>query len=703
MKKLKEFCLKNKTLLFALLFSLIFLLSATFVLVAQVLDAQYKVKAEYISDNYGQQYIALKHNTVLKQSFDYKKQILKLDTVFKKVGNPQGEITVSLYDGDTNKLLVQEIRDISFIGEGENYNTFSFSNQIADATSGNYVLEILSEFATIDENNALFLSCSQYDAIKNGVLTVDNAKIDGSLAIKASYERVGRFPIIMYLAIVCVLTLLIFTIIFISGKNIKFEILFLIILIAIGTLYGIVLPPYSSPDEMQHINQAYNNSSKMLGVAGDKENRFTIFEDYSTIDSNFKRPSDFNAVIENKDTNVFTYKEFADNFFVLSKDAASSSKEFSGEEVGGYNYLYLFSSIGVFIARILNLGFVHALILGRLLNFAVYVVACYFAVKLIPFGKSILATVALLPMTLHVANSFNRDSIILSLTFIFIAYCLHLTYCENIKQIKIKHLVFLSIIGMMIVPAKIVYIPLVLLVAIIPKCKFNSLQNSIISKIIVCAVSFLPYIIYTTVIYIISQIRFKIYDDFIVELEQTGQLVGDVAQQVEQYLYVPPDSITFNLSYILQNPVVTLRLIINTIVQEFSYYFETMIGGKLSYFTVQIDWIFVLAFTVVLILAVLTAQKTNKMLAVPRTMGITLSVAIIGLVVLGCILWTPTYYTTIYGIQGRYFLPVIPLLLVCIQPKELGLNKDISKLLLLSTAVIQGYTVLNIFTEIISK
>ena len=39
-----------------------------------------------------------------------------------------------------------------------------------------------------------------------------------------------------------------------------------------------------------------------------------------------------------------------------------------------------------------------------------------------------------------------------------------------------------------------------------------------------------------------------------------------------------------------------------------------------------------------------------------------------GLAVAGCITWTPTYYTTIYGLQGRYFLPALPLGLLALRP-----------------------------------
>ena len=39
---------------------------------------------------------------------------------------------------------------------------------------------------------------------------------------------------------------------------------------------------------------------------------------------------------------------------------------------------------------------------------------------------------------------------------------------------------------------------------------------------------------------------------------------------------------------------------------------------------------------------------------------------------MGCLVWTPTYYDTIYGFQGRYLLPVLPLMLLTCLPRRLS-------------------------------
>ena len=37
----------------------------------------------------------------------------------------------------------------------------------------------------------------------------------------------------------------------------------------------------------------------------------------------------------------------------------------------------------------------------------------------------------------------------------------------------------------------------------------------------------------------------------------------------------------------------------------------------------------------------------------------------------GCIVWTPVRYETIYGFQGRYLLPALPLALLAFGPRRI--------------------------------
>ena len=69
------------------------------------------------------------------------------------------------------------------------------------------------------------------------------------------------------------------------------------------------------------------------------------------------------------------------------------------------------------------------------------------------------------------------------------------------------------------------------------------------------------------------------------------------------------------------------------------------------------------------------------------------------LAVAGCLLWTPTHYDTLYGLQGRYFLPVLPLLLLTCLPRRLAAVPDedtAQTRLVAALALVQAGMVVNI-------
>ena len=65
------------------------------------------------------------------------------------------------------------------------------------------------------------------------------------------------------------------------------------------------------------------------------------------------------------------------------------------------------------------------------------------------------------------------------------------------------------------------------------------------------------------------------------------------------------------------------------------------------------------------------------------------------LVVLAALIWTPINAVTIFGIQGRYFLPVLPLLLLLIgENQAICTRRDISVGLNLCSGILTGMVIL---------
>ena len=84
----------------------------------------------------------------------------------------------------------------------------------------------------------------------------------------------------------------------------------------------------------------------------------------------------------------------------------------------------------------------------------------------------------------------------------------------------------------------------------------------------------------------------------------------------------------------------------------------------------------------------------------PRTRVWTglIALCVVGLTFFAALSWTPINYTTIFGVQGRYWLPVLPLALVPVHSnknfctrRSLGRGAVFAVACLTSLVILQGY------------
>ena len=194
------------------------------------------------------------------------------------------------------------------------------------------------------------------------------------------------------------------------------------------------------------------------------------------------------------------------------------------------------------------------------------------------------------------------------------------------------------------------------------------------------------------------------YEDF---LESTGgeSVIVDTEKE-EKPEPVPgqDDSVCFTLRYILGHPAATVMLCANSLIQLGDHYVRTLVGGSLSYYSLDIAWTWVAVLYLLLFLCCLPCKGEQKLCSAARLWAGFLAVACCGLAVLGCICWTPTYYDTIYGLQGRYFLPVLPLGLLALAPAGLRpAGGGFTRKLLLAFTAVDCMVVLNILIAVIAR
>ena len=149
----------------------------------------------------------------------------------------------------------------------------------------------------------------------------------------------------------------------------------------------------------------------------------------------------------------------------------------------------------------------------------------------------------------------------------------------------------------------------------------------------------------------------------------------------------------------------TMVVVVRTIFEKLSFFVESMIANPLGWVDIQVPNIIVMGFAIVLIFSAIPnhiSKKTTKKLMI---MSGVIVILVSGLV-LAAMLISYTYVGSdiILGVQGRYFLPVLPLILLIIQgSKNIVVKDSIETELILAITGLQLYTIWSIVSVVITR
>jgi len=590
-------------------------------------------------------------------------------------GQPAGELALELYDADTGLLLSASTGQMANLIEGQ-YIGLGLDTPVPAGAAARYRLVLTPHY----QNEArLALGCSAAPAPgwDGARLEADGQAQAGSLAILASTRAIGRFVSVFYWAVSLLLTaVLAGTYWLVSARRWPAHRLYAALCVGLGLVFCLVLPPYAAPDEEFHINQAFSVASR-IGSYLDFDGWHLS---HVSLGNSFRRPGDENPVVQDQKTTVFTWQAVADGLFTLSPDRFGEYIEHEGDlQADISNELYLASGLGVLLGFVLHLGFVPTLFLGRLANLAAFAALTALAVKKAPFGKPVFMAAGLLPMTLHLAASYSRDSLLLALSFLYTALCLDAAFGPY-QQLSRRQLAGLAAVGLLLAPAKSVYLPLCAFCLLIPAARLGRRARAKQAGFLACCL----------LVFALSGARYQIAGFLSAALPAGGEPAAAV-QQAEAEPEQPPetetgpnaaqspggppaaDSVCFSASYILAHPGLTVQLLARSAVQNADHYLKTLVGGSLSYYSLEIAWGWVVCCYLLLAFACRApagppGAPLPKAVLWGRLLAGGLALCCCGLAVLGCVSWTPTYYQTIYGFQGRYLLPVLPAALLALCP-----------------------------------
>ena len=505
-------------------------------------------------------------------------------------------------------------------------------------------------------------------------------------------------------------------------KKWRLENAFLITSLLFGILYSYVLPPISAPDEMRHYISSYQLSNRMMGLPAWADDGYgsqkvpVREEDWFAEDS----CGDFDPYLT-ADGALATDEEGADGAKILGQTLTEETyfliheKGFAWEEpriaehriaaddmglsegtatatevtmeYGNGTALsnhhpvvttplaYVMPALGISLARLIGLNSLGLMVLGRFFNLLLFTAAGYFAMKKLPFGKEVLFGTTLLPAVLNLTTSFSYDAFIMAGVFYFTAYCLHLAYAA--EKVTAWDVLVLALVMALVGPCKMFYTVFMGLCLLIPVKKFDGWGRWAASAMAVMFAWIAAMVLVNS------------------------QTVASYAMETENYIEWAGEA-GYSLTELIHSPVRCIQLFYNTIMWQMEYWHMTLIGAYLGNIDTVLDvpYLLVAVFTIGLLLMALRKPGDNLVFTGGKRMWIWfLCLLCAGAAMFSMLLaWTPVSSRIICGVQGRYFLPFLPVFLMTVKNDFVVLTKSRDREILYLMCCAEGYIVMRIFS-----
>ena len=401
---------------------------------------------------------------------------------------------------------------------------------------------------------------------------------------------------------------------FISNRTSKPETFFLAVSVPLCLLYMVAIPLFQAPDEVNHFVRAW----------GIVKGHFLIPEDgYLPVPDN-----------------MIPYSWYTYTPYILFKNFAMRLNE---ADTTPYNVVnmalyspisYIFQSAGIAVGDLFHNTYAMVL-LGRIFNAVGCTLILYYAIKYIPYGKGILVFFSLTPMAIQERASLSVDAITYCIVIALLSFCLYMR--NNKVKMTGKLYALLYIILIILSSCKVVYFAAAVLCMVIPWECFGSKKRSTLHKILSMTV--------------------------------TGCLALGWLAIAGKYLENTRggQSTQEKIHFILSSPGRYIYIMNKTIWENGEDFLYQMIGSKLGSLNIVINSLLILALLACLMKVYFyekSHSKSGDFWAKFVLLGGSLGTVLLIFTSL-YIQWTSYEASTysIEGLQGRYFLPVMPLIL----------------------------------------
>ncbi|MEG1548804.1 MAG: DUF2142 domain-containing protein [Ruthenibacterium sp.] len=616
------------------------------------------------------------YNTVLlEQSFTYDESIRGFSVILHNRDNllDRGRLELTISDADTLNVLRQASVALDNINENV-FLDFVFPSALPATPGAKYIIEI----APVDLEPTAILSfylASNKNLIKEPcVVSGVTQKAPLGITVLGSFDGLSTFYWI-FASVMLALALLVYGLVF--GYKLKLHNAFLLVAGVLGALYMAVFLPFNTPDENTHFGNAYYYSSFVFDSS--QKELWHYVTQKQDVDGNsfyYNLPArQGDQIIGNFGTRQFSYQDallIQEHLFDYTGSTDQTAKTMQVQASYISPIAYLPSILGLVLGRLIGLGAVQLVLFGRLFNFLSYLFLCYFGIKLIPCHKQLLCTVALLPMAMQQAISYSYDNLALALVIFCIGYILYLALEK--PTVSLLDLLILLPCAIGLVYAKGIYFLVLFLCFTIPNNKFKKPRLALAGKILLCVLSVLSFVaIYSIVLF------------------GSENVSGD----------------KFSLNLLFTAPGEALWMFLQTLITQGDVLCYNLVGQSLGWLDVRLSGLYVLAFSLLVLYSTIPAHDSPLLPTNARRLCGVTAFGIGFAVLAASLMWTTfSYYekyNMLWGLQGRYFLPALPLAMLAIRWKHVSNQDSIGSGALGAAFVLNCMVVLSSFCIIFTR
>ena len=640
-----------------------------------------------------------------------------------RLESPEGQLLATTGVLNAATLLDGDFQGLPFAGA----NGFFQDNPHLDGEAYPQVVLRLIYTAAPDWTTPLTLWYGETSA-QAGQMTLNGEEVSGSLALQLMTENATGWTARMALVVMLPLLAAVAAAFLLSLKGAPLPLTAGVCIFLLGVSFALITPAQVAPDEYAHIAACYEKVSELSG-----QPTLTRTQEGETI---LVRDCDYEFIQgETGPIGPAGYKHFLVEVTKTGQSGELTQAKALRLTQTQTWYLFLPQLAGVALARALGLSFYGLVLLGRLFNLLAFLGLTLLALRLVPgSSKGVLAGVALLPISLQLAGSFSPDAFTLGISFCLVALCL--AGCHRI--LKGWEWALLVLLAFLLIPAKIIYLPMVALCAIIPARHLSAGRRGLILKgilflagaagMVVFSGDYLGYIlrdvddVFLQGIIIMGAIPALLA--FLLGMELTrdhprlrsafwrvviyGAILGAVGMvfvlgkgkypitEDELLHSIQPNGDSkyfYTVGYIIHHLSGAVKVIWNSLLTSSGEWLQGLLGTSLGepiVYPIQVNSLLGAGLMIVLLLwALRTREEAPRLNGWQSWMPLGVTAGVFVLCLGACLTWTPINYTVLFGVQGRYFLPVLPLFLLWVgETKRITLEGNVRRWLVPAQTVL---------------